>query len=158
MLVDKLTERNGHLLFDSARVVDMARDTEELCAGVSLATKGVKPLTTSPDDGWGDGDSLNVGNSRWAAEQTNCSRERWLQTGFAGLALEGFNKGCLLSADVGAHATVHENIEIVTGAARVLAEETSFVCFLDGSLKDGSLVVKLTTDVDVCCRALYIYR
>lgn len=39
VLVNELTERDGHLLLDSAGVVDVARNTEELSTGVALATE-----------------------------------------------------------------------------------------------------------------------
>lgn len=154
VLLDQVTEGNGHLLFDRGWVVDVTGDTEKLGARVTLAAERVEPVGASPHDGRGDSDGLDVGNSGWAAEHTDCSRERRLQTGLAWLALEGFNKRGLLTANVGAHPAVKENIEIVAGVAGVLAEEASLVSLLDGTLQDGGFVVELATDVNVCCSAL----
>jgi hypothetical protein len=49
---------------------------------------------------------------------------------------------------------VHEDVEVVAGAAGVLAEEAGFVGFLDGALEDGGFVVEFAADVDVGCCAL----
>jgi hypothetical protein len=49
---------------------------------------------------------------------------------------------------------VEVDVEVVAGAAGVLTDKTSLVSFLNGALKDSSLVVELTTDVDVCSSAL----
>jgi hypothetical protein len=87
VLLDKLAERNRHLLLDSARVVDHPRDTEELGALVSLTAKAGKPASSSSADGRGDSDRLDVGNGRRASEKTDSSRERGLETGLARLAL-----------------------------------------------------------------------
>ena len=38
-----------------------------------------EPCSTAPADVWGDGDGLDVGDSRWAPEHANVSREWGLQ-------------------------------------------------------------------------------
>jgi hypothetical protein len=88
VLVNKLTERDGHLLLDGARVVDVTRDTEELGASVTLTAELVEPVGTTADDRRGDSDSLDVGDSGRASEYTNGSREWRLQARLAGLALK----------------------------------------------------------------------
>lgn len=42
------------------------------------------------------------------------------------------------------------DVEVVAGAAGVLANETGFVRLLDGALEHSSLVVELSSDIDVC--------
>lgn len=154
VLVNKLAERDGHLLLDGCGVVDVARDTEELGASVTLATERVEPVGATADNRGCDSDSLNVGDGGRATEDTNGSREWRLQAGLAGLALERLNERSLLTADVCAHTTVDVDIEVVAGAASVLADKTGLVSLLDGALEDSGLVVELTTDVDVCSSAL----
>lgn len=92
VLVNKLAERDRHLLLDSAGIVDVARDTEELGTRVALATERVEPVGTAANDRRGDSDGLDVGNSRRATEDTDGSREWGLQTGLSGLALKRLNE------------------------------------------------------------------
>jgi hypothetical protein len=136
------------------RVVDVARDTEELGTGVTLATERVEPTSTATDDGGGDSDGLDVGDGGRATEDTDGSREWGLQAGLAGLALERFDEGGLLTADVSAHTTVDVDVKVVAGTASVLADQTGLVSLLDGALQNSGLVVELTTDVDVRSGAL----
>jgi hypothetical protein len=91
----------------------VAGDTEELGAGVALTAERVEPAATTADDGGSDGNSLDVGDGARAAEETDGSRERRLQTRLAGLSLERLDEGGLLTANVGAHTTVDENVKVV---------------------------------------------
>lgn len=149
MLVNELAERDGHLLLDGRGVVDVARDTEKLGTSVALTAERAEPASAAAKNGGCDGDGFDVGDSGGAAEDTDGSGEWRLQAGLAGLALEGFNERSLLTANVGAHTAVDVNVEVVAGAASVLADETGLVCLLDSALEDSSLVVELATDVDV---------
>jgi hypothetical protein len=88
VLVNKLTERDRHLLLDGARVVDVTRDTEKLSASVTLTTELVEPVGTTANDRRSDSNGLDVGDSGRASENTDSSREWRLQTRLAGLALE----------------------------------------------------------------------
>jgi hypothetical protein len=154
VLVNELAERDRHLLLDGARVVNVTRDTEKLGAGVTLATKLVEPVGTATNDRRGDSNGLDVGNSGRAAKDTDGSREWRLQAGLAGLTLERLDERSLFAADVCAHTTVDVDVKVISGATGVLADKTSLVSFLDGTLKDSSLVVELATNVDVCSSAL----
>lgn len=55
-----------------------------------------------------------------------------------------------LAADVGTSAAVHKDIEVVSSATRVLADEPLLVGLADGDHHVVVLVVELATDVDVC--------
>lgn len=149
VLVNELAERDGHLLFDGARVVDVTGDTEELGALVSLTAKPGEPASSAAADGRGDGDGLDVGDSGRASEETDGSRERGLETGLARLSLNGLNQRSLLAAHVGTGTSVDVNIEIVTGSAGVLANQAIGVGFVDGVLEDIGLQDEFTTDIDV---------
>lgn len=87
VLVDELAKRNGHLLLDSARVVDVTGDGEELGTLVALTTEACEPATSSAANCGCDGNGLDVGDSGRASEQTDGSGERGLQAGLSGLAL-----------------------------------------------------------------------
>jgi hypothetical protein len=147
--VNQLAERNRHLLLDGAGVVDMTGDGEKLGTGVALATEAGEPVASSSANGGSNSNGLDVGNGRRASEKTNSSGERGLETGLSGLALERLDEGSLLTADVGTHSAVDVDVEVVSGAAGVLSDETGLVGLLNGALKDGGLVVELATDVDV---------
>ena len=70
MPLDEVLQRDGHLLLYGAGVVNMARDVEELCAGVSLSAKAQKPRAATATDGGRHGYGLHVGDSCWATKHT----------------------------------------------------------------------------------------
>ena len=55
----------------------------------------------------------------------------------------------LLSTDVGTSPPVHVDVKVVSRVTRVLADQPSLVRLLDGHLHVASLVVELTTNVNV---------
>lgn len=149
VLVDELAQGYRHLLLDGDGVVDVTGNAEELGALVTLTAKAGKPVATASANGGGDSDSLDVGDSGRASEKTDSSGERGFETGLAGLSLEGLDEGGLLTADVGTGTTVDEDVEVVSGVAGVLANQSILVCLVDGVLENGSLVNELAADVDV---------
>lgn len=50
MSLDEFLEWNAHLLLHSTRFIDMAADTVELCAVVTLSAKRGKPVTSTTTD------------------------------------------------------------------------------------------------------------
>lgn len=68
--LNKVFQGDGHLLFYSAGVVNMARDVEELCARVSLSSKALKPCASTTTDGGRHGYCLHIGNSCRATKDT----------------------------------------------------------------------------------------
>jgi hypothetical protein len=149
VLVNQLTERNGHLLLDSARVVDVSGDTEELGTLVALTTEASEPVTAATANGGSDSHGLDVGNGGRASEETDGSRERRLQARLSGLALERLDQRGLLTADVGTSTTVKEDIEVVAGVTGVLADEPVLVGLVDRVLEDGGFLDEFTTNVDI---------
>lgn len=99
----------------------MAGDVEELGARIAGATKTGKPWTTAAANRGRNGDSFDIRDGCWAAEKTDVSGEWRLETGLSLLALERFDKGCFLAADVGPGATMHEHVKVITGTASVFA-------------------------------------
>merc|ERR1719402_1162337 len=137
-----------HLLH-RAGVVHVARDVEQLGAGVPGAAHAGEPVSSPPTDGRSHGDSLDVGHSGGTAEDTDVSGEWGLQAGLALLTLQALDQGGLLSADVGASTTVHKEVEVIARATGVSSKEASVVGLPDGLLQVGGLVVELSSDVDV---------
>lgn len=147
--VDQLTQGDGHLLLDRARVVDVTRNTEQLGTGVALGAERREPAGSATHDGRTDGNSLNIGDGAGAAEQTDGGGEGGLQARLAGLALDRLDERGLLTTDIGTHSAVDVNIEVVACAAGVLTDEASLVGFVDGPLEYGCFMVEFATDVDV---------
>merc|ERR1719341_308226 len=146
---NELLQSDAHLLFHSARVVDMSTDIEELGATVPLATKPKEPLSTSPADGWSHSNSLHIGDSGGAAKHSNISWEWRLQPGLSLLAFQGLDESSFLSTDVGTSSTVHKQVKVIPTATCIGSQEPCVISLLDGHLKVASLVVELSSDVDV---------
>lgn len=100
-------------------------------------------------------------------------RERRLQSRFPLFAFQRLDERRLLPADVGAGSPHHKHIKIVTRAASVLADQFSFVRFVDGDLFEKTTVTLECTSLwfdqpDVClcepghlrtrCKTLLWYR
>lgn len=147
--VDQLAERDGHFLLDCARVIDVAGDTEELGAGVAFTTEASEPAGAAAHDSGCHGDGLDVGNGAGATEGADGRGEWWLETGLAGLALEGLDEGGLLAADVGTGTAVDVDVEVVAGLAGVLADLAGLVGFVNSALEDSRFVVEFAADIDV---------
>ena len=149
MLLNEVLERNTHLFLNYARVVDMARNTEQLGALVPRTAETGEPWRTTSADGGGNRDGFDVRDSCWATEEANIGRERRLETGFTLLALEGLDERSLFTTDVRSRSTVEVDIEGVARAAGVLAKIAGFVRLIDRLLDVRRFLVELATDVDV---------
>merc|ERR1719270_738588 len=147
--LDQLLQGDAHLLLHRAGVVHVARDVEQLGAGVSGPAHAGEPVSSPPADGGGHGDSLDVGDSGGTAEDTDVSGEWGLQAGLALLTLQALDQGGLLPADVDTSTTVHKEVEVIARATGVGSQEASVVGLSDGLLQVGGLVVELSSDVDV---------
>ena len=151
MLLNEVLERNTHLLLYDARVVDVAANAEQLGALITGTTETCEPWSTATANGWGDSDSLNVGDGGRAAEETNVGGEWRLQTRLALLALQTLDERSLLSTHVRTRPAMDIHVKVVSGPARVLADEPGLVGLVDGLLEVPGLEEKLAADVDVGC-------
>merc|ERR1740117_1748470 len=147
--LDQLLEGDRHLLFDRARVVHVTRDAEKFDAGVVLASEGLKPVSSSAHDGRTDGDCLDVGDRGRAPIQAGVCGKWRLQTGAAGLALQGLDEASFLTANVGSSSRVHDDIEVVPGVASVFAQVAGGICLVACLLHLVDLVPELASNVDV---------
>ena len=75
VLLNQVSEGNTHLLFDGARVVDMARDAEELGTLIALPTERREPRTAASADSGRNGHSLHISDSRGAAKEADIGGE-----------------------------------------------------------------------------------
>ncbi len=110
MALEQFLERNAHLLFHDAGPFDVARNLEQLGAGIV----GLARPRTSLRRGAGfrrDGDALDVVDGRRRAVKADVGGERRLQPRLALLAFETFQHRGFFAADVGAGAVVHEEVE-----------------------------------------------
>ena len=149
VLLDQVLERDGHLFLHRARLVDVTRDAEELCARVVLATKRGEPIGAPSKDGGSDRDGLHVRDGRWAAVQADARGERGLEPGLALLPLQRLDERSLLSANVRAGSVVDVDVKVDAGAAGVLAEVARRVRLVARLHEREAFVDVLAADVDV---------
>lgn len=93
--------------------------------------------------------SFDISDSRRTTKETDISREWWLQSWFALFAFNGFNKRSFFTTNVSTSTTMNINIEIITRSTSILANKTSFICFIDSFLKMRCFLIEFTTDVDI---------
>ena len=148
MAVDQLAERDRHRLLEGAGALDVARDAEELGAGVVLAAEAGEPARPAPQDRRRHGDRLDVVHGRRAAVEADIGRERRLQARLALLALEALEQRRFLAADIGAGAVVDDDVE-VPPALVAGAQEPRIVAFVDCRLERLALADVFAADVDV---------
>jgi hypothetical protein len=79
VLVNKFPEWDRHLLFDDTRIVDVSRNAEELGTLIALTTESGKPGSTTTNDCWRDGDSLDIRNCSRATKEADIGRELLLR-------------------------------------------------------------------------------
>lgn len=70
----------------------MSSPKADLGSAVALATKASKPVSAATADGWGDGDSLHVGDSGGAAEEPDVCGEWGFEARLSSLALEALDQ------------------------------------------------------------------
>ena len=126
----QVLERGAHVDLEVARIVEVAGHGEQLDAAVVGDAEIGEPLTAVAHDGRHRGQGFGVVDRGRTAVQTEVGRERRLEAGLALLALEGFEQGRFLAADVGAGAEGRIQIEIDAAAEDVAAQIAGFVGFL----------------------------
>src|SRR5690606_20967866 len=77
-------------------------------------------------------------------------RREWrLQARLALVALKAFNERGFLTADIGARAAVHVDVEIIARAAGVFADQPGVIGLLNGFVEVTRFQHKLAADVDI---------
>ena len=149
MFFDQFLQRHSHFLFHRARLVDVAGNVEKLGAGVVGFAQAGEPFGAAAQDRRGNSDGFDVVDRRRAAIEADVGGEWWFQARLAFFALQAFDQGRFLAADVSPHAPVDVKIELVAGLARVVADQAGVVGFVDGPLQGLGLTEKLAADVTV---------
>merc|ERR1719447_277252 len=149
--LDQLLQGDAHLLLHRAGVVHVARDVEQLGAGVPGAAHAGEPVSSPPADGGSHGDSLDVGDSGGAAEDTDVSGEWGLQAGLALLTLQALDQGGVLSTDVdvtgpGSHggasdqAAFNQSVRVVPHDLAILASSRLALVSVDHQVLGAAVV------------------
>ena len=126
----------------------MARDAEQLGAGVVLAAETREPRAAATQDRAGYRDRFDVVDGRGAAIEAHIGREWRLQPRHALLALKALDERRLLAADIGAGAVVDVDVEGVVVDVR-RTDEARLVGFVHRALEGELLRHVLAADVDV---------
>src|SRR5690606_9784271 len=149
MLLNQLTQRTTPPLFHVAGLADMARDAEKFRARVIGTAKAREPARATAEDLRPDGNALDVVDCRGAAPDADVGREWRLQARLALVALKAFNERGFLTADIGARAAVHVDVDIIARAAGVFADQPGVIGLLKGFVEVTRFQHKLTADVDI---------
>src|SRR6516164_307249 len=149
MPFNQLPQWDAHRLFDIAWGVHMAGETIDLRAGVSWPADAGKPGGAAPQDRRYDRNCLDIVDSCRAAVEADLGRERWFEPRLPLAPFEAFEQSRLLAADIGASAAMQVDIERPAGAARILADQTCLVGFVDRRLQTLCLIRELTANIDV---------
>src|SRR6476661_2698820 len=127
----------------------MARQLEELGALVLRIADAGEPFGRAAEDRRDDRDALDIVDRSRTAVEAGTGRERRLEARLALLALQAFEHRRLFAADVGARATVHEQVEVIARAAGVLADQTSLISLGNGALQDTGFLDEFAADIDI---------
>jgi hypothetical protein len=146
---DQLLERDAHLLFDIARLLDVPGDAEDLGAGVLGPAEAGPPGRATAQNLGCDGDGLDVVDRRGAAVEAHGGGERRLEARLTLLAFQALEQRGLLAADVGAGTAVDVDVVVKAGVAGVLADQPGLVGLVDRLAHALGLAVELAAHVDV---------
>ena len=148
MRLDQFTERDRHLFFNVARLVDVTGDAEQLRAGIVGTAEARKPLRAAAQDGRHNGDRLHVVHRRRATIEACVGREWRLQAWLALLAFEAFEQRRFLAADIGPGAVVDVKVEVPTIDV-VLADQLGFIRLLHRLLERVALRDVFAANIDI---------
>ncbi len=126
----------------------MAREAEQLGAGIVRAAKRGEPGGAAPQDGGHDGDGLDIVDGGRRAIEPDIGGEWRLQPRLALLAFEAFEQGRLLAADI-SPCPVNEIKLEVPAIDVVLADQLGVIGLVDGGLQDLALGDELAANIDV---------
>src|SRR5262245_61519712 len=90
----------------------MARETEQLGAGVVGSAERCEPGCAAAQDIGHDGDGLDIVDGGWRAVEADIGREWRLEPRQALLDFETFEQGCLFAANLSSRPMAKIGIEI----------------------------------------------
>ena len=148
LLLEELADGRAHRHLVRAGPVDVTAAAEQPGAGALLGAERLEPGAAALDDVRKVGERLDVVDHRGLAVQALDRRERRLEPGLAAVALERVDERGLLAADVGAGATVDDDVAAEAAAVDVVADVPGGARLLDAALEQQPLVEVLAADVD----------
>jgi hypothetical protein len=149
VLLDQILEWDTHFLLNNHGVVNMAGNAEELGASVVGSAERREPSARSSPYSGAHRHGLNVSDCGGAAEDSDVSREWWLNSGLALATLQRFYQRGFLAANIRTGASVKKQIVIVSSSAGILSEEALLVRLVDRFLEYNGLVEVFSSNVDV---------
>ena len=147
-MVDQLAQGYAHLLLDIARRVHMAREAEELGAGVVGAAERGEPGGAAAQNVGDDGDGLDIVDRGRCAIEPDIGGEWRFEPRHAFLAFEALEQRRLLAADIGARPVMQIELE-VPAVDIVLADQLGVIGLVDRRLQDLALADEFTANIDV---------
>src|SRR5918994_4343342 len=123
-LVDERAHRDAHWGLHQPDVLQRSLHSHHLGAGACGRPDLREPLTTLVDDGGDVGESLRVVEDGGTFPQTLLNRARWLGARLTAHTHDGVHQRRPLAADVGAAASPHSHLDVLTATENVLADET----------------------------------
>src|SRR5262249_28399414 len=127
---DERAERRTQWQLVVAGPLDVSAQAIEARSLAPLGAVGGVDLGAMLHNRWNRRYRLDVVDDCRAAIEPNHRPERRLDARVAAFALQRFEQGALLAADVGARAAMDGDVEIVAAAQDILAKQTGVVCLL----------------------------
>lgn len=149
VFVDDFAQGHAERQFVVAGALDMPADRENLGAFALGGADACEPLRAARDDVRDAGQGLDVVNQGWQAEQPRLGRVGWFQARIAGLALQRFEHGGLLAADIRARAAMDGHFQAEPAAEDVLPQEAVLVGVGDGLNPAFDAQEKLAANVNI---------
>src|SRR5665213_3535783 len=148
VLLDQFAQRNAHLVFHIAGLVHMARNAEDLGAGIVGPANAGKPISAAAQDGGRDRDAFHIIDSGGAAIEAHIGGEWRLQPRLALFAFQRFQQRGLFTTDIGTGAVMDIEIEI-PAIDVVLADQLLGIGFVDRALQGFALADEFAPYINV---------
>src|SRR5208282_2902337 len=122
--MDHLLEVVAHRKFVDARLVEISGEAEQAGAAVLRRAQLRIPIRTTQNDVRHGSQGLRIIDDRRAAPQPDYRREGWTDPRNAALAFERLHQRRFFAHFVSARSTMPINIQIVSAAEDILAQES----------------------------------
>src|SRR5665213_2760465 len=147
-IVDQLANRHAQRHLVISRLLDVARDRNDLEARRAYGTRLREPLRAVAQDVRQIGQRLDVVYDRRFTIESLDRRKRRLEARFAALALERVEQSRLFTADIRTGAALDREFEIVIAAADPFADVPGVAGLLHGIAHDLEAGLELAANID----------
>src|SRR6516225_1988976 len=113
MPFNQFAQRNAHLLFHSARSLDVTGNAVELGAGIVLPADAREPSRAPPHDVRHLSNGFDIVDRRRAAVESDIGRKWRLEARQGLLAFEALEQARLFARDIGPGTMVDDDVEVV---------------------------------------------